>query len=407
MVSRAARKLTTLTAATASLFRGDRGWILVAVSAGWFMSFGVRLVYPALVSFFRDGFGLSLSATGLLLTTLWTSYALGHVPGGLMGDRLGEGRVLTLSTVLAGGTMLGIALANAPVTLFVATAGFGLATALYGPTRFTVLTDVYGDRAGSAIGLTMAAGNAGNALLPVVAVLVATATSWRVTFGALAPLFLCVALGVRWSVPARTSEATGAANGLSRATLDRLVAGVRHGSILTVVAVQVCFSFTFQGLVSFYPLLLTDVKGLAPETAASLFGLFFVGSFLVQPVAGACMDRYGTRLTLVAVLLPALAGLLVLPLVEGTLPLVALTLVLSTVTGCTVLTQTYIADTLPPDVQGTGLGVLKAGWMLLGATSPVLVGVLGEYGYLSEAFSLFVVTVGAALALALVRLDDV
>lgn len=368
------------------------------------MSFGVRLVYPAFAPFFREGFGLSIAATGLLFTLLWMSYAIGHVPGGFLGDRMGEGRVLTLSTLLAAGTVLVVALATTPAMLFVATAGFGLATALYGPTRFTVLTDVYGDRAGSAIGLTVAAGSAGNAILPVLAVLVATATSWRVSFGLFVPLFLGTALGVHRSVPPRTSAVSDVVNGLSRATLDRIVAGAGRESIPTVFAIQVCFSFTYQGFVSFYPLMLSETKGLSPETAASLFGLFFVASFVVQPIAGTCMDRYGIRWTLVGVLGPGMVGLVLLPAVQGILPLAALTVLLSSVSGCAVLTQAYIADALPADVQGSGMGLLKAAWMLIGATSPVAVGLLGEYGYLSEAFLLFAIPVGVGVALAVGRL---
>lgn len=45
--------------------------------------------------------------------------------------------------------------------LFVGTIAFGLATALYGPIRFTILTDVYAEKVGSAIGLTLAAGSLG------------------------------------------------------------------------------------------------------------------------------------------------------------------------------------------------------------------------------------------------------
>ena len=404
MSSRRRRAIRNATAGTRELLSGDRGWILIAVSAGWFMSFGVRLVYPALVAFFRESFGFSLSTTGLLLTVLWVSYALGHVPGGVLGDRLGEGRILVVSTLCAAVAVLGVAAATTPLLLFVGTAGFGLATALYGPTRFTVFTDVYGDRAGSAIGLTMAAGSAGNALLPVLAVLVATATSWRVSFGVLAPLFVCVAVGIRLSVPTRTSPATSDTGGFSMRTIERLAAGVRRASIPTVVAIQLCFSFTYQGFVSFYPLLLAEVKGLSPGVAASLFGLFFVASFVVQPIAGSCMDRYGIRVTLVGVLAPSLVGLVALPFVTGTVPLALLTIVLSSVSGCAVLTQTYIADSLPAEIQGTGMGTLKATWMLLGATSPVLVGVLGDYGYLSEAFLMFAVSVSVGLALAVVRL---
>jgi len=51
---------------------GDgRGWVLLAVSIGWFLSYGVRMVYPIFAPFFQAEFGLTLTTTGLLLSTLW------------------------------------------------------------------------------------------------------------------------------------------------------------------------------------------------------------------------------------------------------------------------------------------------------------------------------------------------
>jgi len=55
-------------------------------------------------------------------------------------------------------------------------------------------------------------------------------------------------------------------------------------------------------------------------------------------------------------------------------------------------------------MQGTGLGVLKAGWMVLGATSPLLIGVLADYGRFDEAFFVLAAVASGGLALTLVRL---
>lgn len=386
------------------LWRDGRGWILLSISIGWFLSIGVRLVYPALAPFFRADFSIGLGTTGLLLTLLWVAYAVGHIPGGILGDRIGEGRILVTSTVLAGLTVLAVALSVNIWMLFLATITFGFATALFGPTRFTVFTDIYDDHAGSAIGITMAAGSAGNAILPVVATIIASAIAWRYSFGILAPLFFVVAACLWLSVPSRTSATASAVEELSWQTFGRIRTGITDETIPIIVAIQVCFSFMFQGFSGFYPLYLVEMKSLTPGIASTLFGLFFAASFVVQPLAGMSMDRFGTRLSLIAILGVSVTALWMLPFIEGLVSIVLLTIVLSVLNGCAVITQTHVAKVLPDDMKGAGLGTLKAGWMTLGATSAVIIGVFGDFGYLNSGFLLLAAVGTVGLALAVLKL---
>jgi len=379
--------------------------VLAAVGLGWALSIGVRFVYPALVPFLRAEFDFGLSAAGLLLSLLWGAYAAGHVPGGVLGDRIGEGNVLVASAVVSTAAMAAVAAATGLAVLFAATIAFGLATALYGPTRFTVLTDLFPDDSGSAVGLTMAAGNVGNAALPVAATAAAGALTWRVGFGAFIPCFAAAAVGLRAAVPSRTSEADATVgDGSVRATLGRLRAGISGGAIPTIVAVQVSLSFLIQGFASFYPVYLTEAKGLSPATAATLFGAFFALGAVVQPTAGAFMDRIGLRRTLLGCFAACLTALWGLPFVDGLVPIAALTALFAAWNGTIVVTQTYIADTLPTEMQGTGFGLLKAGWMLLGATSPLVVGVMADTGLFDEAFVLLGAVGSVGLAIAVLKL---
>jgi len=389
---------------TAELWGDGRGWVLLAVSIGWFLSYGVRMVYPIFAPFFQAEFGLTLTTTGLLLSTLWGAYALGQIPGGILGDRIGEGRILVISSVISGVAIAVVAASIDVWMLFVGTIGFGFATALFGPTRFTVFTDLYSKRTGSAIGLTMAAGSAGNTVLPVVTAVLATSLTWRLSFGSLIPLFAVATVALWVFVPARTSSESSAVDDFSRETITHILESISGNSIPVVVAIQMCFSFAFQGFVSFYPTFLTDVKDLSPSVAATLFGIFFASSFAVQPLSGIGMDRFGARSTLIGVLGIGCLGLWLLPFVSGTLPLASLTIVVSVISGCAVLTQTHIAASLPEDVQGTGMGTVKASWMLVGATSPLIIGVLGDLGHFTAGFVVLAVLATIGLLLTVVRL---
>lgn len=382
------------------MWRDGRGWILVAVSAGWFLSIGMRMVYPALAPYFQTAFELDLATVGLLFTVLWGSYALGQLPGGLLGDRIGEGNVLVLSTAITSVTMLLVGVSAGAWMLFASTIAFGFATALYGPTRFTIFTDIYPDRAGTAVGVTMAAGNVGNAALPAVAGALAAYATWRASYGLAVPLFIGTTVALWTIVPSRTSGSTSAVDEVSLSTIREIAAGITRGAIPVVVTIQVCMSFVYQGFTGFYPTYLIEVKGITPGIAATLFGVFFAASALVQPLTGISMDRFGPRVTLGGTIGLMILSLLVLPFVRSFAALVVLTVALGSLAGYAPITQTFIAETLPSDMKGTGLGVLRSGWMLLGATSPVIIGVLGDRGYLVEGFLLLAVLSAAALLLA-------
>lgn len=373
---------------------------MIAVSVGWALSIGVRFVYPALVPFFRAEFQMDLSTVGLLLTALWSAYAVGHIPGGVLGDRLGEGNILSLSTAISTVAVLIVATAVDAWMLFVGTISFGLATALYGPTRFTIFTDIYPKNSGSAVGLTMAAGSFGSTIFPAVSASIATYLAWRLGFGVFVPLFGAAFVLLWFSVPDRTSTPTSAVNELSMRTLGRIRDGITSESIPVLVLIQTTVSFIIQGFTSFYPSYLIATKGITPSVAAALLGLFFAIGGIIQPLSGSLMTYLGTQKTLLTFLSGCVLALWLLPFADGLASVIGITILFSSWNGCGVITQTDIADSLPTEMQGTGFGTLKAGWMTVGATSPLLVGILADYGYFDEGFLLLaaVGTVGVIVS---------
>ena len=373
--------------------------MLVAVAGGWFLSLGVRLIFPALLPYLRDAFGLGLSAAGLLVSALWVAYAVGQFPGGVLGDRLGEGNALVASTAVSAVAIALVAAANSVWTLFAGTVAFGLVTAVYGPARFTIISSIYDERDGTAIGLTLSAGEVGNVILPVTAGTLAAAVSWRLGFGFVVPLFVAWTV-VLWAVaPGRPGSGEAAADSLSRETLRRFVEGVAERSILLVTGIHLLLFFSFQGFTGFYPTYLVEMKGLAPRTAAGLFGLFFAVGVVVQPLAGAGGDRFGARRALFVVIAITAVALAALPFAEGTVTLALVTVVASVMVGATPLTQTFLVHALPDDMKGSGLGLLRTGYIALGATGPFVVGVLADAGYFDAAFWLLAALAAVAFAL--------
>lgn len=378
------RRFASLVAGPADL--DGRGRVLFAVAGGWFLSIGVRLIYPVVLPHLRTAFGFDLATAGLLLTTLWVVYAFGQLPGGILSDRFGAGRVMIAGTAATGAAVLFVVASPTIEVLFATTALLGLCSALFGPARFPLLSTVFAGRDGTAIGITQAAGNLGNTVLPFVAGALASAWAWQLGFGFVVPLFLLGTVALWRVVPRQPDETMDGASPSS--VVRHLLADFTSRSVVVIVAIQVLGSSMYQGFTGFYPLYLVEAKGLSSPVASALFGLFFAVGMVVQPAIGGAGDRLGERRVLFVVLGLSTVMLAILPFVAGFWSLVAITVALSVILGRGVLTLTYLTNVLSEETRGTGLGLLRTGYMTAGAMSPVLIGVLADRGYFDGAFLL-------------------
>ncbi len=385
----------------ADLWRDGKGWVLLAVGAGWFLSIGVRYIYPSILPFLREAFEMDLTTAGFLLSALWLAYALGQFPGGVLGDRYGEGNILVVSTAISTVALVTVVLSFSVWTVFAATIAFGFATGLYGPHRFTIFTDIYSKRAGTAVGFTMAAGSVGNTILPAIAVAIAGYASWRLGFGVLIPLFVLVCISIYLFVPKRTSESTGDTDTFSRETFRRLATAVVGGGIPLVVGIHIVTAFVSNGFLGFYPTYLIEVKGFSPQMAALLYGSYFALGVGIQPMTGMLRDRFGSKWSLMLVSGMFFLGLIALQFAISLVHIVALTVLLSHRNGLGVITNTFIADSLDDEIKGSGLGLLRTSWILTGATSPIFVGILGDLGQLEFAFLVLAGIAGVATVMTL------
>lgn len=383
------------------MWRDGKGPILLTVSIGWFLSIGVRYMYPSVLPFLRDSFGMGLTTAGMLLSMLWVAYALGQFPGGILGDKIGEGNVLVVSSVISTVAILLITTSINIVMLFIATAGFGFATALYAPHRFTIFTDIYSRRSGTAVGITMAIGSVGNTVLPALAVAIAGYTTWRLGFGILVPVFILVTLSIYIVVPKQTSSSTAKTEIFSRITIERIAGSVVTQGIPVVVLIHILVAFVSTGFLGFYPTYLIEIKGLSPQTAAFVYGSYFVFGVAIQPLVGILRDRFGSRWTLTLVSSMLFVGLSALQVAEGVVVILLLTGLISHRSGVGVVTNTYIADALDHDIKGSGLGLLRTSWLFIGGISPMFVGFLGEIGQLEVAFMILAGVAGFSVLLTL------
>ncbi|AGB17598.1 arabinose efflux permease family protein [Halovivax ruber XH-70] len=417
----------TLTTEARALWADGRGPSLAVVASTWGLFVGARMILPVLLPDLQDAYGLSLSVASLLVSVLWLFAAVGQLPGGLLADRYSERAVMATGATIVAVALGLVVTAPTPIVLFAAVAVWGLGHSMYPIARITVLSKLYPDRLGSALGVTMATGDVGQTILPPIAVAVAAAVAWQAGLGFVAPLLLVGALALFVAVPATGPEAmdgqstatdddgphstdapaatdgTGADSdeGVLRETLA-VFGELRDPSLGFMTVILFLYIFIWQSVTALYPTYLETVKGLSPATTSLLFGFFFAVGVVVKPVAGAAYDRIGMRGALVAVLAPPAVGLAILPFVSGLWLLVPTTALISTMLGSGAVTQSFIADAFTEERKGTGLGVVRTTTATLGAAGPVVFGVLGDNGYFDEGYLLLAAIMAAVVGLTLV-----
>lgn len=231
----------------------------------------------------------------------------------------------------------------------------------------------------------MATGDVGQTILPPIAGTLAIVLVWQSGLGLLIPLLVIAGLGIWVTVP-RPSQDSSAVEALSHDTARYVLGELHRPAMVFMGLILFLFLFLWQAFTAFYPTYLVVVKGMSPAVASVLFASFFAAGALVKPLSGMAYDRIGMRWALIIVLLGPVGGLLLLTLVESLVLLLLATLIISTMLGTGAITQSFLADQFPPDMQGTGLGVIRTSAAILGSTGPVLFGVIADHGLFDEGY---------------------
>ena len=379
-----------------ALWADGKGKKLIAIALGWGLLNGTRMIYPVLLPSLSESFGLTLTTAGLLVTLIWITYAIGQVPSGVLADRYGERTILTTGLVIVTVAVSLVVLAPTTWSLFAATGLIGVGLSLYPVARITALSDLYPDRIGRVLGITMAAGDTGQTVLPLIAGILIGLT-WQVGLVFVVPLLVVVAIAV-WQVLPSTVSSDTERTELSLQRARTVLRELYHPTLVIMAIILFLYIGVLQTFSAFYPTYLIHDKGFSSTAASALFSLFFAFGIAAKPLAGVAYDVIGIRRSLPLVLGGAIIGFALLPFLDGFWLLAGDTVLISSMLGSGAITQSYLSETIPPEIEGTGLGTVRSSASLLASMGPVLFGAIAERGFFDEGY------LSLALLMALVTL---
>ncbi len=384
-----------------------------------------ELTYAALLTRIGDEFGVTLFALGIIANGFAFTFGLTALPSGVLVDRLGSQRVLTIAFAMAAGASLLVATSPNPVVLGLFLALLGLSIGLYHPAGISFIARAPEQR-GLALGWHGVLGNLGVAATPVVAVGVAEAADWRWAYVLLAVLTAAMAVSlrlVRLEWPAASTPETApvavavddegdAQPGLAA---EPAAGGLRAlVPLLLVYGVFILNGFVYRGSITFLPTHIEDnvhvswFGASATTWAGALTTVALLGGAMGQLFGGMLSERYRLERLAVPLTFSMAPCLLLVGLTSG-LPLVlfAWFFVFANFSGQPIYTG-LIADYSPRAAIGRNYGVSFFAAFGIGSVAGTLAGFFADRWGTGSVFLMLAcfVLVAASLPIAIWRLSE-
>lgn len=365
-----------------------------------FTQFGARVVISPVVPQVIEAFSASKGSLGLVLTGMWAVYALLQFPSGVLADRYGERLIILLALACTGVGSLLLALSSS-LALFGAFALLlGAGAGLYTPVGTALLTKLFDD-VGGALGIHAMGGPSAALVLPVAAAYVSVRAGWGIALllgaAAAAPAFVLVAWRLRPTPPSRPDRPLR--EGFHPSTVADLLFRPR---IAFTVALSTFTMFAFQAFLSFFPTFLIEYHGLTTARASAVFAVGAALSVVAMPLLGRLSDAFTRDGALLVAMASAAAGFVVF--LRWTGPLATALGIAAFGVGFAWAgpMQGRFTDNLDEDERGTGFGLVRSVYVLLGSSGSVVTGTLADAAGWSAAYgaAAAVLAVGVAALIA-------
>ena len=370
---------------------------------GWIAIYLCRSVLAPILPVVSGELGLSHAQAGMLETAYLLGYIVIKMPAGVLGNRIGIKRTLTLG-------MVGYALATALnffatgfLHLFVLRFLVGLFQGVHLPLANTLLSERFGDRQGRAIGFHESGPNVGNSIAYPLTIAIASSWGWRYAFLLLSlPAF--VLAGVVTLVLKDERQTSTVVNEEPPGGNQSL--GTYFSLLAPLALAHAVYNLCLRTLLTFAPSYLVEYRGMGLAAAGFVAMLMPAAGFFAKVSSGYISERVGRRNSISVAIL--LSGVFIFTLTRVTgrgltsVNFVALGLVLYSFSPTIYATVT---SGLPTQLKSMGLGAVTMTGNIFGAFSASLIGYLIDtLGYQTALTMISVVVMGStALIYAVMR----
>nr|QEK13830.1 MFS transporter [Thermococcus aciditolerans] len=328
--------------------------------AGFFAILGSTMGKSPTLPLYAQSIGLGKGEIGLVAAASTVTGIFINFASGLLSDVYGRKRLLKMSGFVFLSAPLLYFLAGDALTLALVRVYYGVATAIFVPVSFALVSDLYPEGKGTFMGFLSSSTLVGRALAPVLAGSIIYFLGFSLVF------VLCSLTGlVVFALTFRFPETGG--------ELKRFEFTF-SGELLLIGLLDAAVYMAYQGIETFLPLFyyLQDKAWLSGLILTVEIAIMAV----VKPYAGYLSDRIGRTKPIVAGMTMVGLAMFMLALSDS-LPLVVLGAVVFSVGASISEASTRPLATEVSKLRGTALGFLESVKDIGQALGPVLIGFLG------------------------------
>ena len=382
--------------------------LLAVLFATFGFVFFDRLALNFLTPYFKDELGLNNAQVGLLGGIPALTWAIAGISIGYLSDRVDRRKSLLIGAILAFTVFSALSgLVGGLASLLLCRALMGAAEGAVLPlSQPLMLHSSTPRRRGLNMGLVQgsSAGLLGGVLGPVVTVWLAESFGWRTAFYAtvipglvMAGLVLWLVRDLRIRHPATVAVGGGTT---PEHTAGGWGAVLRHRNIVVCLVIAVFFLTWFLTTQVFTPLYLVEVKGFGPGEVGFVLSGIGIAWVLWGALVPGISDRIGRKPTMIGFSAVAAVSPVAIMVIDSPGLLFGALVLTYTGLGCfTLFMATIPAETVPPAVMATALGlIMGVGEIVGGFVAPALAGQLSDVFGLGAAM---LISAGAAAVVTL------
>jgi predicted MFS family arabinose efflux permease len=373
--------------------KSKRSKLLALLGAAHSLNHSLFVIAPPLLTIIMDDLQVSKFVIGMVGTASSFIYGAGSLIGGPIGDRIGEVKTITLCLVFAGLSSFLMLLADNIIVYALSLILIAIWASLYHPAANSLVSKVFHENTGEAMGIHGMGGTLGVMLTPTVAWFIGKFFGWEFAFIFFGVLSIMLALILRDSVKDSFNN-----QHFRKVEFFKIL---MIPQLWRILIFNISIGLFMKGIEYFFPLYLKENKQMDPMWASVVYTLVLAFGVPGQWIGGKTSDMFGSRKVLIATSAGVLFGLLSLQFLPFHFLAITMFLILYGISfyGHQPALNSLTGAVSPERMRGTAYGVFFFTSFGIGSISQSLAGFLADTYGLGAAFQLLTIFALVALAL--------
>jgi len=361
---------------------------LCCISLAWFLILSGRYSISNLLPKITQDLNFSWTEAGIAMTSMWLFYALLQFPSGIFSDIKGRKISIILAMVVFSISYFLVGFSIHFFMFFLALILLGAGTGGYPSVGISMITDIFKEKRGKALGIRSSAGSLAYAV-PMIAAVIASYYDWRSFFF----IWGGISLISIYLFYRGTQESTQLPESVS--VRERVVDGVRifkKPQIQLMFVVNLLIAITWISYMSFFqPYLIVEKQGFNGLLAGIALGILGIGGFIFKPFIGSLSDRFDKKIIIFVLSLSTGIATLALVFSNSIIIIFLICPALSLSTAIFPVISSFLMDQWEDKGRAGKLGFYRSMLILLASPSSSVI------GYLADKYTFDVPFIGLAI----------